>query len=94
MISVNERVAELRRKMKKNGVQACIIPSSDPHMSEYMPAHWQARSYFSGFDGSAGTLVVTEKESGLWTDGRYFIQADHQLSGSEVVLYRMLSVGA
>jgi len=93
MISVNERVAELRRKMKKNGVQACIIPSSDPHMSEYMPAHWQARSYFSGFDGSAGTLVVTEKESGLWTDGRYFIQADHQLSGSEVVLYRMAVKG-
>jgi len=93
MISVNERVAELRRKMKKNGVQACIIPSSDPHMSEYMPAHWQARSYFSGFDGSAGTLVVTEKESGLWTDGRYFIQADHQLSGSEVVLYRIAVKG-
>ncbi len=93
MISVNERLAALRRRMKENGVQACIIPSSDPHMSEYLPSHWEARSYFSGFDGSAGTLVVTEKESGLWTDGRYFIQAGHQLSGSEIVLYRMAVKG-
>lgn len=89
MKSVNERIAALRQRMKENGVNACIIPSSDPHMSEYLPAHWEARSYFSGFDGSAGTLVVTEKESGLWTDGRYFIQAERQLSGSEIVLYRM-----
>lgn len=93
MISVNERLAELRRKMKENGVQACIIPSSDPHMSEYLPDHWKARSYFSGFDGSAGTLVVTEKESGLWTDGRYFIQAAHQLADSEIELYRMAVKG-
>lgn len=93
MISVNEKLAALRCKMKENGVQAYIIPSSDPHMSEYLPAHWEARSYFSGFNGSAGTLVVTEKESGLWTDGRYFIQAAHQLEGSEIVLYRMAVKG-
>lgn len=93
MISVNEKLAALRGKMKENGVQACIIPSSDPHMSEYLPAHWEARSYFSGFNGSAGTLVVTESESGLWTDGRYFIQAAHQLEGSEIVLYRMAVAG-
>lgn len=93
MISVNDRLAALRRRMKENGVQACIIPSSDPHMSEYLPSHWESRSYFSGFDGSAGTLVVTEKESGLWTDGRYFIQAGHQLTGSEIVLYRMAVKG-
>ena len=93
MISVNEKIAALRRQMKQNGVQACILPSSDPHMSEYLPAHWEARSYFSGFNGSAGTLVVTEKESGLWTDGRYFIQAAHQLEGSEIVLYRMAVKG-
>lgn len=93
MISVNEKLAALRGKMKKNGVQACVIPSSDPHMSEYLPAHWEARSYFSGFNGSAGTLVVTETESGLWTDGRYFIQAAHQLEGSEIVLYRMAVKG-
>jgi Xaa-Pro aminopeptidase len=86
---VNEKIATLRGKMKENGVQACIIPSSDPHMSEYLPAHWMARSYFSGFTGSAGTLVVTETESGLWTDGRYFIQAASQLDGSEIKLFRM-----
>lgn len=89
MISVNEKLAALRKKMNKNGVQAYIIPSSDPHMSEYLPEHWEARSYFSGFNGSAGTLIVTEKESGLWTDGRYFIQAANQLSKSEIVLYKM-----
>jgi Xaa-Pro aminopeptidase len=93
MRSVNERIAALRQKMEENGVNACVIPSSDPHMSEYLPAHWEARSYFSGFDGSAGTLVVTQNESGLWTDGRYFIQAERQLSGSEVVLYRMAVKG-
>ncbi len=93
MISVNEEITALRRQMKQNGVQACIVPSSDPHMSEYLPAHWESRSYFSGFNGSAGTLVVTEKESGLWTDGRYFIQAAHQLEGSEIVLYRMAVKG-
>ncbi len=89
MISVNEKLATLRGKMKENGVQAYIIPSSDPHMSEYLPEHWMARSYFSGFTGSAGTLVVTETESGLWTDGRYFIQAANQLQGSEIKLFRM-----
>lgn len=93
MISVNEKLAALRGEMKENGVQAYIIPSSDPHMSEYLPAYWEARSYFSGFTGSAGTLVVTETESGLWTDGRYFIQAAHQLEGSEIVLYRMAVKG-
>lgn len=93
MISVNEKLAALRGKMKEHGVQACIIPSADPHMSEYLPEHWEARSYFSGFNGSAGTLVVTEQESGLWTDGRYFIQAAHQLEGSEIVLYRMAVKG-
>jgi Xaa-Pro aminopeptidase len=93
MVSVNEKLAALRGKMKENGVQAYIIPSSDPHMSEYLPAHWTTRSYFSGFTGSAGTLAVTETESGLWTDGRYFIQAANQLDGSEIVLYRMAVKG-
>ncbi|WP_444659713.1 aminopeptidase P family protein [Caproiciproducens sp. R2] len=93
MNSVNERLAALRSQMKQNGVQACIVPSADPHMSEYLPAYWAARSYFSGFTGSAGTLVVTETQSGLWTDGRYFIQAAHQLEGSEITLYRMAVKG-
>ena len=88
-----ERIARLRVKMKDAGVQAYIIPSADPHLSEYSPAHWQTRQYFSGFTGSAGTLVVTEKKSGLWTDGRYFIQAEHELAGSGIELYRMAVKG-
>jgi Xaa-Pro aminopeptidase len=76
MQNIAERIALLRSNMKKAGVQAYVIPSSDPHLSEYTPAHWQTRKYFSGFTGSAGTLVVTGNKSGLWTDGRYFIQAD------------------
>lgn len=89
MQKIAERIAGLRAEMKKAGMQAYIIPSADPHLSEYTPAHWQARKYFSGFTGSAGTLVVTERKSGLWTDGRYFIQAEHQLEGSGIDLYRM-----
>jgi Xaa-Pro aminopeptidase len=84
-----ERIAALRAAMKQAGVQAYIIPSSDPHLSEYTPAHWRTREYFSGFTGSAGTLAVTETKSGLWTDGRYFIQAEHQLEGSGIRLFRI-----
>ncbi len=89
MQEIKDRIDALRAEMAKNGVQAYIIPSADPHLSEYTPAHWQARRYFSGFTGSAGTLVVTERKSGLWTDGRYFIQAERQLAGSGIKLYRM-----
>ena len=88
-MTTNEKLSMLREKMAEAGVQAYLIPSSDPHISEYLPDHWRARAWLSGFDGSAGTLVVTETESGLWTDGRYFIQAERQMAGSEIVLYRM-----
>ena len=88
-MTTNEKLSLLREKMAEAGVQAYLIPSSDPHISEYLPDHWRARAWLSGFDGSAGTLVVTETESGLWTDGRYFIQAERQMAGSEIVLYRM-----
>lgn len=88
-MTTNQKIAELREAMKKSGVSAYIIPSSDPHMSEYVAEHWKSRAYFSGFTGSAGTLVVTEEESGLWTDGRYFIQADKQLANSEIKLFKM-----
>jgi Xaa-Pro aminopeptidase len=84
-----ERISALRAAMKQAGVQAYIIPSSDPHLSEYTPACWRTREYFSGFTGSAGTLAVTQQKSGLWTDGRYFIQAEHQLEGSGIQLFRM-----
>ncbi|HCW80654.1 MAG TPA: peptidase M24, partial [Ruminococcaceae bacterium] len=89
MQTAAERIVSLRAAMKNTGVQAYIIPSADPHLSEYSPAHWEARKYFSGFTGSAGTLVVTQNKSGLWTDGRYFIQAEQQLKGSGIALYRM-----
>lgn len=88
-MNTNEKIASLRLAMKERGISAYIIPSNDPHMSEYVAEHWKSRKYFSGFTGSAGTLVVTEESSGLWTDGRYFIQAEQQLSGSEVKLFKM-----
>ncbi|MCI1956362.1 MAG: aminopeptidase P family protein [Oscillospiraceae bacterium] len=89
MQKITERIAALRGEMKKAGVSAYLIPSADPHLSEYTPAHWQARKYFSGFTGSAGMLAVTETKSGLWTDGRYFIQAERELSGTGIRLFRM-----
>ena len=66
-MTTNEKLSLLRGKMEEAGVQAYLIPSSDPHISEYLPDHWRTRAWLSGFDGSAGTLVVTETESGLWT---------------------------
>lgn len=93
MQNAAERVAALRKKMEAAGVEAYLIPSADPHLSEYTPAHWQARKYFSGFTGSAGTLVVTARKAGLWTDGRYFVQAEHELEGSGIQLYRMAVKG-
>ena len=92
-MTVNEKIAALRGEMAKANVDALIIPTSDPHMSEYIPEAWKARKEFSGFTGSAGTLVITTEESGLWTDGRYFIQAEGQLSGSEIKLFRMREKG-
>ena len=92
-MTVNEKIAALRGEMAKANVDALVIPTSDPHMSEYIPEAWKARKEFSGFTGSAGTLVITTEESGLWTDGRYFIQAETQLSGSEIKLFRMREKG-
>lgn len=87
-MTTNEKLSMLREKMEEAGVQAYLIPSSDPHISEYLPNHWRARAWLSGFDGSAGTLVVTETESGLWTDGRYFIQAADQLRDTTIELFK------
>ena len=74
-----ERLKKLREKMKLSGVKAVIIPSSDPHNSEYIHPHWHARKWFSGFGGSAGTLVVTLEESGLWTDFRYYVITSYSI---------------
>ena len=85
---VKERIEKLRGMMRRHQVSAFIIPSTDSHMSEYVASHWQAREWFSGFTGSAGTLVVTLNEAGLWTDSRYFLQAAEQLKGSGIDLYK------
>ena len=82
------RIAALREAMAKHGIAACIIPTADPHLSEYLPAHWQAREWLSGFDGSAGILLVTAKGAGLWTDSRYFSQAEQQLAGTGIALMK------
>ncbi len=86
---IRERIERLREKMREAGVSVYVIPSSDCHESEYVGEHFRAREYMSGFTGSAGTLVVTLLEAGLWTDGRYFLQAERQLLGSGICLYRM-----
>lgn len=82
------RVAALRNAMAKEGIDACVVLSSDPHLSEYLPDHWQARAWLSGFEGSAGTLVVTQLFAGLWTDSRYWEQAVDDLAGSGIELMR------
>lgn len=92
-MTIKERIAALRRAMKSAGVAAWIVPGTDPHMNEYLPKYWAERSYISGFTGSAGKVVVTQDMAGLWTDGRYFIQAAEQLQGSGVVLYKEQTVG-
>lgn len=87
-MKANKRVAALRRAMENNGLSAYIIPSNDAHQSEYVADHWKCREWISGFTGSAGKVVVTLKKAGLWTDSRYFLQAEKELSGTEIELYK------
>lgn len=86
---VNERIQALRGEMEKRGMDIYMVPTADFHESEYVGEYFKARRFITGFTGSAGVAVITKKESGLWTDGRYFIQAANQLKGSEVELYKM-----
>lgn len=83
-----ERLVELRKEMEAAHVDAVIIPQTDPHQSEYVASHWQVRRFFSGFTGSAGTLVVTRDAALLWTDSRYFLQAAAQLDGTGIILMK------
>jgi len=83
-----EKIAALREEMQKNKVDAFIVYSADPHMSEYLPAEWQERAWLSGFLGSAGFVVVTKDKAGLWTDGRYYTQAAQELEGSGIDLFK------
>jgi Xaa-Pro aminopeptidase len=85
---VPARLAALRAALHQQGVAAVLVPSADPHLSEYLPRHWQARAWLSGFTGSAGTLVVTADHAGLWTDSRYFAQAEQQLADSGIALMK------
>ena len=87
-LTIKQRIEALRAAMKRRGVQAFIIPSTDPHISEYVAPHWQTREWISGFTGSAGTVVITMDKAGLWTDSRYFLQAAAQLEGSGIDLYK------
>lgn len=89
MSIIRERIIKLRELMKKRGIDVYVVPSSDYHQSEYVGEYFKSREFISGFTGSAGTVVVTENEAGLWTDGRYFIQAEKQLKESTITLFKM-----
>ncbi|MDX9748484.1 MAG: aminopeptidase P family protein [Paludibacter sp.] len=89
MNTIPQRLQILRNEMRKAGVAACIIPGTDPHASEYIADFWKEREWISGFDGSAGTAVVTTCEAGLWTDSRYFLQGSEQLKGTGFELMKM-----
>ncbi len=88
-MNVPERIAALRKLMTEVGLQAYVVPSADPHQSEYVARCFRRRSFVSGFTGSAGTLAVCADKAGLWTDSRYFVQASRQLEGSGIELYKL-----
>ena len=90
---IKDRLLRLREKMAEEGIDYYMMPTSDFHNSEYSADFFKVREYFCGFDGSNGTLVVSADEAGMWTDGRYFIQAENQMKGTGVVLFKMLEPG-
>lgn len=87
--SVVQRLARTRALMEQNGIYALLVPSADPHLSEYLPAYWQGRQWLSGFHGSVGTLIVTPTFAGLWADSRYWEQAGKELAGSTIELVKL-----
>ena len=87
--AISTRLMRLRSAMKAQGLDAYMIPSADPHLSEYLPPRWQGRAYFSGFTGTVGCLVVTENFAGLWVDSRYWGQAEKELASSEIEVMKM-----
>lgn len=90
---IQGRLVALRSQMKEHGIDYYMIPTADYHSSEYVNDYFKVREYFCGFTGSSGTLLVWQEGAGLWTDGRYFIQADHELEGTGVTLFRMRDEG-
>jgi Xaa-Pro aminopeptidase len=89
-----ERIAQLRNIMREHAIDALVVPSSDPHLSEYLPARWQGRAWASGFTGSVGTLVVGADFAGVWVDSRYWVQAEAELAGTGVELMKIASAAS
>jgi Xaa-Pro aminopeptidase len=87
-MDINQKLHTLRKVMNTRGIDATIIPSTDPHQSEYVASRWQEREWISGFTGSAGTVVITSEHAGVWTDSRYWLQAGSELSNSEFILHK------
>ncbi len=92
-MTAKERVGALRRLMRREGLDAYLVPSTDPHMSEYVPACWRRRAWISGFSGSAGDVLVTHRAAGLWTDSRYFLQAEKELDPAVFKLFKLNTPG-
>src|SRR5450759_4504866 len=93
MSSSKEKLTQIRGSMKEKGIDTYIIPVTDPHLGEYVPDHWRIVAWLTGFTGSAATVVITDSFAGLWTDSRYFIQAENQLTGTGFVLMKQLLPG-
>lgn len=90
---IAERITELRGRMEEEGIDAYLVPGTDPHQSEYPPEHFHCRHWLSGFYGSAGTVVITRDQAGLWTDSRYFLEAEARLEGTPIRLFKMDTPG-
>ncbi|MFC3531968.1 aminopeptidase P family protein [Vogesella facilis] len=94
MSQIPQRIAALRAAMQQHGIAASLIPSSDPHLSEYLPGYWQGRRWLSGFHGSVGLLIVTADFAGLWADSRYWVQAEQELAGSGIQLMKIQTLAS
>ena len=88
-MNFSQKINALQNLLKNKNIDAWIVPSSDPHQSEYVAEHWKSRQWLSGFTGSAGTVVVTQNRAGLWTDTRYFLQAEKELKNSGIDLFKI-----
>ena len=93
-MTINDKLSALRQLMTQNAIDAYIVPSGDPHQSEYPAEKWLSRQWISGFMGSMGYAVVTQDHAGVWTDSRYFIQCETELQGSEYQLHKQIVQGA
>ncbi|MEN8118178.1 MAG: aminopeptidase P family N-terminal domain-containing protein, partial [Bacteroidota bacterium] len=89
MNEINNRILALRAEIQKLNLDAWYISGTDPHSSEYLPDRWQTRAFISGFTGSYGIFVVTKNKAVLWTDSRYFLQAEEQLKGTEIKMQKL-----